>query len=350
MIARFHKNIVAAFAAGTVSGMILSQWSAHQPSTATAQDKAGVQSPAADWLKGTTAEMLAQVERQLRGLDITMAEVGYRYDELVEAAQSRNWEYAKYQTEKIALTINLGLERRPKRAKSARVFLDEAIPPVVEAIAARDPEKLDGAINNLHRSCIQCHRAENVLYMGNQFAVIHPTADATAAVVSNYMGLMTPDYLAAADRSRGRKIFSENCEKCHRLFGEGSTTGPDLTILQRLNVEYLVKTIVDPNALVGLDYQSEKLVTTDGRTMSGLVIREDEESLELQTATETITIPKDKIDDRSPSSVSVMPEGLLQDLSNDQVRDLLAYLQGDEQAPLPIEQKSGTGRDRFEPR
>src|SRR5262245_49478242 len=55
--------------------------------------------PPTPWLKGTTDEKFAQLERHLRGLDVTMAEIGYRYGELLIAGTTRNWEYAQYQTE-----------------------------------------------------------------------------------------------------------------------------------------------------------------------------------------------------------------------------------------------------------
>src|SRR5688572_2717458 len=73
----------------------------------------------ATWLQGTPSEKFTQVERHLRGLDQAMAEIGYRYGELLVAGKERNWAYAKYQTEKMDLALRLALERRPKRAPSA---------------------------------------------------------------------------------------------------------------------------------------------------------------------------------------------------------------------------------------
>ena len=56
--------------------------------------------PGGEWMKGTAGEQLRTVERQLRGLDVTMAEIGYRFTELHFAGQDGNWDYAKYQAEK----------------------------------------------------------------------------------------------------------------------------------------------------------------------------------------------------------------------------------------------------------
>jgi putative heme-binding domain-containing protein len=130
-------------------------------------------------------------------------------------------------------------------------------------------------------------------------------------------------------------MFSENCAACHRLFGEGDDQGFDLTNLQRGDLGYLIKSIVDPNALVGFDFQPETIVTSDGRVVTGLVRSESEESLVIQTASENVTFPKSGIDSRASSDVSIMPEGLLQKMTNEQVRDLFGYLQGADQASLP---------------
>jgi thiosulfate/3-mercaptopyruvate sulfurtransferase len=130
----------------------------------TGQAKAPSETPPTPWLRGTADEKFAQIERQLRGLDVAMAEIGYRYGELLHAGKTRNWEYAQYQTEKIDLSLRLAIERRPKRAKSSEEFLNEGLAPVLEAIKSKNGEKLDVALEKLHAGCVQCHKAENVLY------------------------------------------------------------------------------------------------------------------------------------------------------------------------------------------
>jgi rhodanese-related sulfurtransferase len=120
--------------------------------------------PPDPWLEGATEEKFAQIERHLRGLDVAMAEIGYRYGELLHAGQTRNWEYAQYQTEKIDLALRLAVERRPKRAKSCQPFLNESLPEVLKAVKAKDGVRLGGALEKLHAGCVQCHQAENVLY------------------------------------------------------------------------------------------------------------------------------------------------------------------------------------------
>ena len=116
------------------------------------------------WLKRTTDERMAQIEKHLRGLDVAMAEIGYRYGELHHAAKEKNWEYAKYQTEKMDLALRLALERRPKRAASSQAFLNEDIPAVMKAIESKNATQMNRAMEQLHNSCVACHRSENALH------------------------------------------------------------------------------------------------------------------------------------------------------------------------------------------
>ena len=132
-------------------------WSTRKTAESESQQNTG-------WLAGSYQEKFTQVERHLRGLDQAMAEIGYRYGELIVAGKERNWDYARYQAEKIDLALRLALERRLKRAQSAQPFLNEALPAVIQAIESKDAGRLDGALDQLHSSCVECHRSENVLY------------------------------------------------------------------------------------------------------------------------------------------------------------------------------------------
>jgi len=99
------------------------------------------------------------VARHLRGFDMAMVETGHRYGELHWAGRDRNWDYAAYQLGKIETAIANGLERRPKRAESARM-IEPAIAEVRAAIAAGDPAAFDRSFTLLTEMCNACHRAE----------------------------------------------------------------------------------------------------------------------------------------------------------------------------------------------
>ena len=115
-----------------------------------------------DWLTGDTRQKLKTITDHLRGFDMAMVETGYRYTELYWAGQDENWNYARYQIEKISLALDRGLERRPARASSAQSFVNHAIVEMEEAIEAEDPDVFQREFNNFTRSCNACHAAEGV--------------------------------------------------------------------------------------------------------------------------------------------------------------------------------------------
>jgi len=117
-----------------------------------------------EWLIGPAGAQLHTVERQLRGLDVAMAEIGYRFTELYYAGLDGNWDYATYQAQKIDLALRLALERRPKRAQSSQPFLDEDLLFVSETINARDPARFRQAMDRLRTGCMKCHVNEKVPY------------------------------------------------------------------------------------------------------------------------------------------------------------------------------------------
>ncbi len=161
--------------------------------------------------------------------------------------------------------------------------------------------------------------------------------------IARYKSLLTPERLASADRSRGRALFAKTCAKCHRLFGSGAQIAPDLTGANRKNLDYLLENMVDPAALIPETYKVFVVVLDDGRVLTGSIVRQTDRIVELQTEKERLTLDRGRIDAIKPSSQSLMPEGQLKRLTDDQVADLIAYLMGDTQAPLPPTEAASAG-------
>jgi putative membrane-bound dehydrogenase-like protein len=137
--------------------------------------------------------------------------------------------------------------------------------------------------------------------------------------------------LAKADRGHGRAVFIKSCASCHRLFGSGGEIGPDLTGGNRKNLDYLLSNIIDPSAVVSKDHLMSVLVLTDGRVVNGIVTAETAAALTVQTAQARQVIARSDIEERAPSKLSLMPDGLLQPLNPADVADLFAYLISDTQ-------------------
>jgi putative heme-binding domain-containing protein len=146
------------------------------------------------------------------------------------------------------------------------------------------------------------------------------------AAIATEKQTLSPEVLAKADLAAGRALFEKTCSQCHMLYGSGAKIGPDLTGSQRSNLDYLLQNILDPSAVVGKDYRMTLVQTNDGRTLSGLVVSNDGKILVLQTQTTKETIAFSEIDQMKETNLSSMPDGLLNGLSRDQVRDLIGYL------------------------
>jgi putative membrane-bound dehydrogenase-like protein len=151
--------------------------------------------------------------------------------------------------------------------------------------------------------------------------------------IADWKAKLTPAVLAKADLSNGRALYAA-CSACHTLYGEGGKAGPDLTGSGRANLDYLLENILDPSAVVPADMRMIILSLNDGRTLSGIIAAQNDRTLTVRTLTEEVTVEKSAIIKQELSAASLMPEGLLQAFTDDQVRDLIAYLMHPVQVPL----------------
>ena len=122
---------------------------------------------ASGWLKKLPPDQQVDaIDRQLRGFDMAMFEVGYRYIEMYFAAIEGNWDYALYTGEKMAWAIQNGYERRPRRrANAEELFFKEAYPQVLDAIRKKDIALFKERVDVLRNACNACHTAEKVPFI-----------------------------------------------------------------------------------------------------------------------------------------------------------------------------------------
>jgi putative heme-binding domain-containing protein len=126
----------------------------------------------------------------------------------------------------------------------------------------------------------------------------------------------------------GRKLFTMSCALCHRLFGQGAQIGPDLTPYKRDDLENMLLNIVNPSAEIREGYETYLINTKDGRTLSGFLADKDLRVVVLRGLDGVNQVlPRDQITEMKSTGVSLMPQGLLTPLNEQQLRDLFAYLQ-----------------------
>ncbi len=130
-----------------------------------------------------------------------------------------------------------------------------------------------------------------------------------------------------ADPYIGKKLFTARCANCHMLHAKGGSVGPDLTPFKRDDVLHLLLHIVNPNAEIREGFETSVITTENGRTLIGIVVEKDARVVILKSADGQRTVlPMDDIASMSVSGISLMPEGLLDGLSDQEVRDLFGYL------------------------
>jgi putative membrane-bound dehydrogenase-like protein len=155
---------------------------------------------------------------------------------------------------------------------------------------------------------------------------LRPIAADKKVRIAELAGQFNPDALRKADLKAGKVAWEKSCAKCHTLFGEGGKIGPDLTGSQRGNLDYLLENIVDPSATLAPSFRMSTIALTDGRVISGVVLTKTAETWEVQTENKREVIAVADIDDAAETDRSLMPDGLLDVLSADERRDLIAYL------------------------
>ena len=127
----------------------------------------------------------------------------------------------------------------------------------------------------------------------------------------------------------GQKVFHGvgNCGKCHEMFGRGGEVGPDLTSYNRSNLRTMLLGIVNPNAEIREGFETLTVLTDDGQVITGFKTEEDANSLVLRTVDgQSQTIDKASVEEQHQSKTSLMPSGLLDSLTDTQLRDLFAFL------------------------
>ncbi len=131
-----------------------------------------------------------------------------------------------------------------------------------------------------------------------------------------------------ADASEGRRIFRRECSSCHRLQAEGHQVGPDLAAMRHRTPEELLVHILDPNREVPPELAAYVVVQHDGRLATGLIAAETAASLTLRRAEgQEETILRENIESLAAAG-SLMPEGLEQRITCEEMAHLLAYLLG----------------------
>ena len=198
----------------------------------------------------------------------------------------------------------------------------------------------DGRVPRAHLGAVVLRSLSNLrdpaidARVASEWGLVRATPEEKRKKIDALRKKLSDGVLAKADLAHGREVFVRTCSQCHTLFGAGGSVGPDITGSNRADVAYLLENLVDPNALIGKDYQVTVVRTRDERVVTGILKRTTDTALVLQTENDTVVVPLSDVEESAASDVSMMPENQLDTLAETEVRDLVAYLRTGEQVPL----------------
>ena len=137
--------------------------------------------------------------------------------------------------------------------------------------------------------------------------------------------------LASADADAGRRIFFNSrfgqCAKCHQVDGRGGNVGPDLSNISNMALGRLLESIVEPSKEIAPRHTPILIETYDGKSFSGVLYAERGEEITYADSNgKLIKVRFDDIERSKPQTKSIMPEGLLERMTVDEVADLAKYL------------------------
>jgi putative heme-binding domain-containing protein len=148
-------------------------------------------------------------------------------------------------------------------------------------------------------------------------------ATSRSSLISVYREALARD----GDVQRGRDVFSRSCVGCHRLENRGHEIGPNLATIKARGAEAILVNVLDPNAEVNPQYLNYVLLTDDGRSVTGMIVAENANSITLRRAESAEdTILRSEIERLQSTGKSIMPEGMETAIDVQSMADLLSYL------------------------
>ena len=147
--------------------------------------------------------------------------------------------------------------------------------------------------------------------------------------IADWKAILNSKEMSKPDLANDKKVYAENCGKCHKMFGEGGDIGPELTGSDRRNLDYILQNVITPSAVVSKEHRMQTVVLDDGRVVSGAILEQTSATVVVQTVEKKVTIARKDIDSIEPTNLSLMPEGQFDVLPQEHVRDLVGFLRAE---------------------
>jgi putative heme-binding domain-containing protein len=240
---------------------------------------------------------------------------------------------------RFALTALLMMVQEPKTPQSARDEVSRLVDAAAKeparsvdllyAIAAADADGLADLVQTLRKSPVSDVK-EAAEFAAKELRLDQRAKNAKTIAQFAFEDVQAKLAEAAGDRKLGEKLFvKQGCINCHAVTPNEPPKGPFLGgIAQRYKRSELIESILKPSQKLAQGFETQFVATDDGIVVEGFVVRESGEELELRGANGiSVVVPKKKIDERGRRELSVMPTGLADRLTLDDLASILAYLE-----------------------
>ncbi|MFO1485376.1 MAG: PVC-type heme-binding CxxCH protein [Verrucomicrobiaceae bacterium] len=189
-----------------------------------------------------------------------------------------------------------------------------------------------GSFDKKHLSSLQIRQMRNLNHaeintlLDATWGKVNESSAAAKASIAKLKKAYESAPLWAFNAKAGEQTFQQLCAVCHAMGGVGGKLGPDLAGSWRNGLDYFLENIIDPNAVVGDNFQLHVLTKKDGSVVSGVIEQETDTAITVRTVTESVVISKSDLKDRQKTPVSLMPPGLLEALPERKALEMLKYL------------------------
>lgn len=160
-------------------------------------------------------------------------------------------------------------------------------------------------------------------------AAVLPEANQSRWDFEQLVSYLKSDKGRVGDPVHGKAAYTKSqCAQCHRFGSHGESIGPDLSgVARRFTTREIVESVLYPAHVVSDQYSSKKVLTLDGRVLVGMVSEQADGSLSIRDSRNNTTmIAVDEVDQILPSTSSIMPSGLIDDLTLREISDMMAYM------------------------
>lgn len=226
---------------------------------------------------------------------------------------------------------------KPKVQHDALSTMASRLTYATELMAAIDNQSVDAEL--LSADVVRQLRAHNDPKINRQlerfWGISRSSSVSKLDEIQKYKRIVGMGNSDLSNLSNGRVMFNRVCASCHKLYGEGGELGPDLTGSDRKNLHYVLSNVIDPNAEIPNDYRTAIIRMKDNRVLIGVVRSREPKRITVVTPSEVIFLPKRDVAKIDAQNYSIMPEGLIRVFKDQELRDLISYLGGDGQVPLP---------------